>query len=198
MSSSCGGPDKEAIRMQLNDKERKVVEENMGLVGQVIKDHVMGIGNIGIFSYDDLFQIGCIGLCKAAVNDDGRSKFSTYAYICIRNEIFLALEYATVRRKREIITDDAYVLQRDVLEDPFQMTGLSELDALLDELQEKTSGVTSKGIEAMKLHVQGYNYREIGEMMGGVPAKNVTAWVSRARSYLKKQTKLLRLKEDAI
>lgn len=43
--------------------------------------------------YDDLYQEGCIGLIKAAnsYNKNSNIKFSTYAYICIRNEILMYL-----------------------------------------------------------------------------------------------------------
>lgn len=56
-----------------------LAEENMGLVHQVIKDKIHGYGQWGFYTYDDLFQIGCIGLCKAAAADKGGT-FSTYAY----------------------------------------------------------------------------------------------------------------------
>lgn len=52
--------------LKLSSKQQKKVEENMGLVGKVIQDKVNGANRLGIYSYDDLFQIGCIGLCKAA------------------------------------------------------------------------------------------------------------------------------------
>ena len=55
--------------MTLNDAQRKQVEENIGLVGKVIKDKVHGVNGLGIYTYDDLFQIGCIGLCKSAATD---------------------------------------------------------------------------------------------------------------------------------
>jgi len=91
--------------MEFNERN-KLIEENMGLVGRVIKDRVRNINSIGLYTYDDLFQFGCIGLCKAADNYRfGNGRFSTYAYILIRNEIFKALEYATLRRNRENIMD---------------------------------------------------------------------------------------------
>ena len=72
--------------MQLTNDQRQIVEENMGLVGKVIGDKVYNL-NQGInYTYDDLFQIGCIGLCKAAATDKGGC-FSTYAYRLIWNEI---------------------------------------------------------------------------------------------------------------
>ena len=84
------------------------VEENMGLVGKVIQDCVHTLGAGSMFDYDDLFQIGCLGLCKAAQTDKpGHTvAFSTYAYRLIRNEIYTELERAT-RRGREVATDPA-------------------------------------------------------------------------------------------
>ena len=46
--------------MVLTPKQQRIVEENMGLVGKVIKDKVHGIGQQGVFTYEELFQIGCI------------------------------------------------------------------------------------------------------------------------------------------
>ena len=80
----------------------------MGLVGKVIQDCVHTLDKGCIYDYNDLFQIGCIGLCKAAQTDQPGHKvaFSTYAYLLIRNEIYTQLEYAT-RRGREQATDPA-------------------------------------------------------------------------------------------
>lgn len=49
---------------------------------------------------EDNFQIGCIGLLKAyrKFNTDMHTKFSTFAYPCIRNEILLS------KRKKRIST----------------------------------------------------------------------------------------------
>ena len=56
---------------------KKIVGANMGLVGRVIQDKIHGAYQLGIYTYDDIFQIGCIGLCKAAATDKGGC-FSTY------------------------------------------------------------------------------------------------------------------------
>lgn len=52
--------------MTLTKEMQRKVEENMGLVGKVISDKIHGLNTPNFYSYDDLFQIGCIGLCKAA------------------------------------------------------------------------------------------------------------------------------------
>lgn len=170
--------------MCLNAEQRRLVEENMGLVGKVISDKVRDVSQIGIYTYDDLFQIGCIGLCKAAESAKPSStSFSTYAYVLIRNEIFTALEYATKRRNKEQVTD------------PVELTGANSFDETAFELQgavgtamesalARASGVTAKGIRALWLFSEGYTCREIGEQMGA-PANHISAWISRARAFLK-------------
>ena len=57
--------------MVLTPKQQRIVEENMGLVGKVIKAKVHGIGQQGVFTSEELLQLGCIGLCKAAATDKG-------------------------------------------------------------------------------------------------------------------------------
>ena len=64
----------------------ELVKQNLGLVGLVVKDLVKGNQD-----RDDLFQIGSIGLIKAANGFDETKniKFTTYAAQCIRNEILM-------------------------------------------------------------------------------------------------------------
>lgn len=94
--------------MTLTKEQQKLVEDNLGLVGKVIKDKVHGLDTMYFYAYDDLFQIGCIGLRKAAMKDKGGC-FSTFAYRLIWNEICDALAYAT---KRTVTTDltGSYIL----------------------------------------------------------------------------------------
>ena len=62
----------------------KLVTENMGLVSMVVRRY-MGHGT----EYEDLFQIGAVGLVKAAKNFDASKnlKFSTYAVSKIVGEL---------------------------------------------------------------------------------------------------------------
>lgn len=170
----------------LTEEQRMKVEENMGLVGQVIQDCVHTLGKGSMYDYNDLFQIGCIGLCKAAQTDrPGYAvAFSTYAYRLIRNEIYTQLEYAT-RRGREVATDPDE-MPCVVLDDetPEQREACLSLLHLLDQAEAGATGVTAKGLQAIRLLIEGYSNREIGERFG-VPANHVTAWVTRARKYLK-------------
>lgn len=170
--------------MPLNDEQQALVADNLGLVGAVIKGSVRNINLIGLFSYQDIFQIGCLGLCKAAAkHNPEKGKFGTYAYKAIRNEIFDALDYASVRRDREFAADIEYVAGS--MDTFYEMSAVIDLVRLVDSARGRASGVTAKGIDAIRLIAAGYSNREIGEMMGGVSANNVTAWVSKARAFLK-------------
>ena len=171
--------------MLLNNEQRRLVEENMGLVHTVIKRHVSNVTQIGIFSYQDIFQIGCVGLSKAALKyKPGKAAFSTYACTAIRNEIYNALDYAAVRRSHEVITGDASIGMDTQAPDDFT-AAISALDTILDAAKAGASGVVAKGIDAIRLLADGYTSREIGEQMGGASANNVTAWVSKARVFLR-------------
>lgn len=70
--------------MPLAVNEEKLVTDNMGLINMAVKRYV-GFG----VDYEDLFQIGAIGLVKAARGFDVSKnlKFSTYAVAKIVGEI---------------------------------------------------------------------------------------------------------------
>lgn len=93
----------------VNTEQQKRVTDNMGLVAKVIREKVSPPYQVGMYTYDDLHQIGCIGLCKAVATDKGGT-FSTNAHRLIWNEIFDALIYATRRQSREILIEDDAML----------------------------------------------------------------------------------------
>ena len=70
--------------MKLNEEQRQLVEDNIGIIYNTIKLTNGNIHNI------NLIEVGYIGLCKAALyykksyND---VSFSTYATTCIKHEI---------------------------------------------------------------------------------------------------------------
>jgi len=181
--------------VKLTDEQRMLARENTGLVRQVIKDRIRDVGKIGFFTYDDLYQIGCVGLCKAAVAyKQGKIRFSTYAYRVILNEIYDALQYTTLRKRREFITDQDWIREATDM-NPADVDDGS-LSGALDSALSTTSGVTRKGIQAIRLLADGYTNREIGELMGGASANNVTAWVARARRFLRSLPNIIELRDS--
>ena len=84
--------------LPLNDEQRILVEENMGLVGKVIKDCLQNPSAQGCYTYDDLFQIGCIGLCKAAQTDrPGRGTSFSPSKSCSIRVFIISIVYITIR-----------------------------------------------------------------------------------------------------
>ena len=168
--------------MKLSQEQRKRVMDNLGLVRKVIQDKVHSPCQLGFNSYDDIYQISCIGLCKAAATDRG-GVFSTYAYRLIWHEICSALIYATRRSAEEANQDLRGQLREREADTQFQVEYL-DLQELLSRSERAAKGVVAKGICAVQLMAEGYTCREIGERMGAND-KNVAAWISKARKYLK-------------
>ena len=64
----------------LNEKQKKLVEENYNLIYKYAKDHKLDI--------EEFSGLLSIGLCKAALNyDSDKTKFSTFAYRCMGSEV---------------------------------------------------------------------------------------------------------------
>ena len=63
--------------------KQQLIEDNMNLVYAIVsKEYPTYLHD------EDIIQSGMLGLCKAADKwDERKSKFSTYAWKCIRNEI---------------------------------------------------------------------------------------------------------------
>lgn len=164
--------------MKLTAEQQRKAEENMGLVGKVIADKVHG-SRFGSYTREDLFQIGCIGLCKAAATDMGGC-FSTYAYRLTWNEICTALIQATRRSAEQPMEMPILEIQGEKGEFPSTL----ELEDLLERGESTAKGVAKKGIQALQLQLKGYSTREIGACLGA-PGNYVTAWEAKARKYLR-------------
>lgn len=68
------------------DRTKKMVEDNLGLVGMCVKKL-----DISPEESNDIFSVGVIGLIKAAKKFDVNKniQFATFACCCINNEIFM-------------------------------------------------------------------------------------------------------------
>jgi len=167
--------------MKLNIDQRKIVEANLGLVGKVIKDKVKNIGQSGFYTYDDLFQIGCIGLSKAAATDKGGT-FSTYAYRLIWNEICDALIYASRRTSSEELSDTVHETKDELSYSPSDIK--VDLYSVIGKAKKDATPSVAIGIDAIIMMNDGYSAKEIGKQYGKT-ANNITALVSKAKKYLK-------------
>lgn len=173
--------------MTLTAEQQKKVEENLGLVGKVLKDRVHGLPQHSVYTYDDLYQIGCIGLCKAAATDKGGT-FSTYAYRLIWNEICDALIKATRISGREETMDPLETMKSfsaGHIDPSFDM----DLSPILAQIEGEIDGIVAKGIRALRLSLVGYSSQEIGHMLNAQPGA-VRMWMTKARRYLQMRPEL--------
>lgn len=96
--------------MKLIDEQRMLVESNLNLVHHMIHKRCSDIGRN---EYDDIYQTGIIGLCKAAAKFDSEKgiAFSTFAATCIVNEIYM------VFRKQKKESCQAFILNAPIFSD---------------------------------------------------------------------------------
>lgn len=174
------------MNCELTLAQQRVVEDNLGLVGKVIRDKVHGLGLSTIYSYDDLFQIGCIGLCKAAATDKGGT-FSTYAYRIIWNEICDVLIRSTRIGSHEISLE---MVSSSGTEPSLELSlEKLELEDLLSSAVKDAPLAVRKGLLALSLTAQGHKSHEIGQMLQ-VQSGTVRTWMSKARRFLREQPEL--------
>lgn len=172
--------------MTLNDEQRKKVEENMGLVGKVIQDKIHGINQMGIYSQEDLMQIGYLGLCKAAYTDKGGC-FSTYAYRIIYNTLMDAIVQINLRNSYEMTAD--YLEGWNIEKTYSDPNAYTDLKYLLREMEKKAPKGIRKGIRAIILSAEGYSSAEIGEKLH-TSDNIIRVWMGRARKFLIRQSEL--------
>ena len=90
-----------------DDFINNLVEDNLNLIKYVIRK--LHIYDYSI--YDELLQVGSIGLINAAKNYDNTLSvsFATYAYKCIKNEILKFISHSN----KEILINDCFNDEKD-------------------------------------------------------------------------------------
>ena len=166
-------------------------ESNMNLVYLVL--HQMNL--VSDPEFDDIVQEGSLGLLKACDTFEPSEgfKFSTYACICIRNNILMYLRTRRRQSKMKTISSDTFIINP---RDP------QEAIRMIDLLEDPGSSVDSKVAtslligalksecprykEILRLTYEGYNQREIGERLG-VSQSCVSRIQSKLRSKYKEE-----------
>ena len=174
---------------QLNDAQRQLAQDHLHVVQQVI--HTMIIVNEQVygFEYDDLYQEGCIWLCKAAVHyrPEKGVQFTTFAKKVITNGLKTYCRLMCSKQKRLLTLPNYADPEENILSMDRFSAGMewdqldTELDVflLLQRLKTQYTGSTRWGIEAIEWKVKGYTGTQIAAMYG-VKTNLVGAWISRA------------------
>lgn len=150
----------------------EIVKHNLKLV-------LLVLGSIGtnIYNYDDLFQVGCVGLSKAVdVFDSSKNyKFSTFAVAVIRNEILMYLKrikkHNNVGSLNEVISfKDGDVELHEMISDNSDFT-LEIVNKELCEMVDSLLGnLNERNREVIKLYYgfygKCYNQNEIASIVG--------------------------------
>lgn len=176
----------------LTDYEKQLVETHMYIISSVIVSSIGVNESIQGLGYDDLYQTGCVALCNAAKNykDDRKASFATFARVVVRNA--LISHCRSVNRMQNPllyldapITDDSNTTFADTMEDT-DFTGFSDVEVyyMLSEAEKHLSGISKKGIQALKLKYMGLTGNEIAKVYGVNP-NHVAAWITRAVYKLK-------------
>lgn len=175
-------------------EQEKMFEENKNLVHGAIKSYIRCAGMYGLNDYDDLVQIGYIGLCKAVLSyDPNKAQFSTYAYKTIRNHLYNALRDAGDIQDNCESLEDEDLFEQAYEEQDFDndMVMRSGLDIIAD-CSMRYTGIAKKGAEAIRLSLMGYECNEIAAIYG-VSSNSITAWMSRARRKLQNEPEVQKL-----
>ena len=141
----------------LTDNQRELVAEHTGIVKWAIYKHTTVDETVVGLGYDDLFQEGCLHLCRAAASYDcEKAQFLSYAQVVVKNGLFTYC--MRVRQKQKASRSIQDLLSGDLSAAAFisddQYDSLI-LDAiifiLLESVKPEYNGVTRLGIEALEL-----------------------------------------------
>lgn len=177
--------------MILNNIQEKLVSDHMDLVKWVISKYIIVNETIVGLSFEDLFQEGCILLCKAAACYDNKSsKFITFATVIIRNGLFSYCKKTCNKYYKCVNIDDVFANAEKQKNENFIFPDFSNnlisdisISNLLESVKPRYDGIARLGIEALELKIKGYSGAEIA-MMWGKKQNHIGAWISRAKEKL--------------
>ena len=181
--------------LTLNSRQQRLAEENLSVVRHAIHKNIIINDSLYGFEYDDLYQEGCIWLCKAAASfQPGKGvPFTAYAEKVVANGLRTYCRLMSGKQKWlrciPLHTDSDFMqfTLEQIPEFTYQEDEiLADMDVtqLLYHMKRQYTGTTRLGIEAIELKVKGYSGKEIAAMYGVKP-NLVGAWISRAKQKLR-------------
>lgn len=187
-SSEMGTPQPrggDAMR-RMNDAQRALAEAHLQLVTWVLNNRVPFWRRD---EYDDMWQAGAIGLCKAAMlfDESVGVKFGTYAAVFIRGEMIdlgkrsqrQARQSGDARLEDIVLNDKDIVTLGDTIQD--REDGQA-MEALLI-LRETMNRIKGKDRLVLEMEMAGYGQEEIGRRVG-VSQSGVSRILTRSRKLI--------------
>lgn len=172
------------------------VVDNMSLVPFTIKKY-FGITK----DFEDLCSIGYIALIKAAKSfDETKTKFSTYASRCIRNEILTKYFRKENKIKDNEISlfnivaideignnltyEDILPSNENLQNDFIKNENLDKINLLMNELSEKRRNI----IKLKYFSNENYTNKQIADILN-IPPSTVTTNIARGLEFFKRRLK---------
>lgn len=148
---------------RLTPEQQYLVETNLSVVHWVIVENIHVNRTIYGMAYEDLYQEGCLWLCKAAATYDASlSLFPTYAKKVVRNGLISYCRRQCDKEKHFVhldVGDNGELLTGEldrctVNRSDSHISFLETLD-LLESRKAAYRGISRLGIEAMALKIRG-------------------------------------------
>lgn len=157
--------------MSLTNEQKSLVERNMTLVNYVLNRKC---GEIRKNEYEDLYQIGMVGLCKAAENfkPEYGYTFATFAIKCIVNEVYMTLRNPKLKRYSKCVSLDQNLFYTEENEGvPLWETLVSVEDTIsgvgFQMLKETIrTRLNDRDRQIIEMRLDGVGQTEIGEHFG--------------------------------
>ena len=145
-------------------------------------------------SYEDIFQIACVGLTKAfsSYDDEKGTKFTTYAMACMTNEVrgMLRRDAAKCRSGNQLVSCDAAPTNKDG-KDMGDYLGILPADEGFEDrvadiiLCESVREVMQETLSpsqctALDMVADGYSYADIAHLLS-IPVESIRKLIRSAR-----------------
>lgn len=175
--------------MPMTPEQQKLVNDNLALVGFTLRK--MKVRCPPGIDREDLYQAGCVGLCKAAKRYDKGTgnQFSTYAVRCVQSEILLLIRHETAacRDAKKVLSLDRLVADdgRGSLSFAELLAAPGDVDTQAEALRAARELLRMEGREGelLRLAMEGRTQREIGRITG-LSQAHVSRLLRRARARL--------------
>lgn len=149
-----------AINEEKNLIERKL-ENPGGFIYNIVRKYEHMIDQCPPIDRDDLIQIGWEKLLEAqkSWDESKQAKFTTFAYIVVKNRILDRIRFWNDRTKYEKSYSNNELLKRKALVENDVVSEIAEFEYKIESLPDRQRKVAS-------LYMEGYTQEEIGEELG--------------------------------
>lgn len=170
------------MKSQFTEAQKKIIVENHNLIYEFAKHRNLDV--------DDYYGVLAIGLCNAAkVFDESKGKFSTFAYKCMQNELYMhwrAMQKKSRIPQEMIVSYDAPLKNDESENDGYFIDGLADCysacDITMDNIMLETfiNSLDEKEKFIIQLLIEGETRCEIAAQLK-CKVQNVCYYVSRIR-----------------